>query len=76
MGFRLTPQENSFYDLFAKSASYLVLGSRELTTLLGVEHSEREAVATRMREIEHLGRRGDPRDHPQGEQLVHHAVRP
>ena len=53
MGFRLTPQENSFYDLFAKSASYLVLGSRELTTLLGVEHSEREAVATRMREIEH-----------------------
>ena len=53
MGFRLTPQENSFYDLFAKSASYLVLGSRELTTLLGVDPSEREAVATRMREIEH-----------------------
>ena len=53
MGFRLTPQENSFYDLFAKSASYLVLGSRELTTLLGVPHSEREAVASRMREIEH-----------------------
>ena len=53
MGFRLTPQENSFYDLFAKSASYLVLGSRELTTLLGVDPSERDAVATRMREIEH-----------------------
>ncbi len=53
MGFRLTPQENSFYDLFAKSASYLVQGSRELTTILGVEPSEREAVATRMREIEH-----------------------
>ena len=53
MGFRLTPQENSFYELFAKSASYLVLGSRELTTLLGVDPSEREAVATRMREIEH-----------------------
>lgn len=53
MGFRLTPQENSFYDLFAKSASYLVLGSRELTTLLGVPQSERDAVATRMREIEH-----------------------
>jgi len=53
VGFRLTPQENSFYDLFAKSASYLVLGSRELTTLLGVDPSEREAVATRMREIEH-----------------------
>ncbi|WP_406832454.1 DUF47 family protein [Pedococcus sp. KACC 23699] len=53
MGFRLTPQENSFYDLFAKSASYLIDGSRELTTILGVAPSEREAVAARMREIEH-----------------------
>ena len=53
MGFRLTPQENSFYDLFAKSASFLVDGARELTTILGVEPSEREAVAARMREIEH-----------------------
>jgi len=53
VGFRLTPQENSFYDLFAKSASYLIDGSRELTTILGVAHSEREAVAARMREIEH-----------------------
>ena len=53
MGFRLTPQENSFYDLFAKSASHLVDGSRELTKLLGVDHSEREDVAARMREIEH-----------------------
>ena len=53
MGFRLTPQENSFYDLFAKSASHLVDGSRELTKLLGVDHAEREDVAARMREIEH-----------------------
>jgi uncharacterized protein len=53
VGFRLTPQENSFYDLFAKSASYLIDGSRELTTILGVPHSERESVAARMREIEH-----------------------
>ena len=53
MGFRLTPQDNSFYDLFAKSASFLVDGARELTTILGVEPSEREAVAARMREIEH-----------------------
>ena len=53
MGFRLTPQENSFYDLFAKSASYLVDGSRELTTILGAPISEREAIAARMREIEH-----------------------
>jgi len=53
VGFRLTPQENSFYDLFAKSASHLVEGSRELTTILGVDASEREPVAARMREIEH-----------------------
>jgi uncharacterized protein len=53
VGFRLTPQENSFYDLFAKSAAYLIDGSRELTTILGVAHHEREAVAMRMREIEH-----------------------
>ncbi|MGA8979034.1 MAG: DUF47 family protein [Pedococcus sp.] len=53
MGFRLTPQENSFYDLFAKSASYLVDGTRELTTILGIAHNERDVVAARMREIEH-----------------------
>jgi predicted phosphate transport protein (TIGR00153 family) len=53
VGFRLTPQENSFYDLFAKSASHLVEGSRELTTVLGVDEAEREVVAARMREIEH-----------------------
>ena len=53
MAFRLTPQENSFYDLFAESASHLVRGSRELTTLLGVPQADREPVAKRMREIEH-----------------------
>jgi uncharacterized protein len=53
VAFRLTPQENSFYDLFAQSASHLVRGSRELTTLLGVPQEEREPVAKRMREIEH-----------------------
>jgi predicted phosphate transport protein (TIGR00153 family) len=53
VGFRLTPQENSFYDLFAKSASYLVEGARELTTILGAAPGEREAIAARMRDIEH-----------------------
>jgi len=53
VGFRLTPQENSFYDLFATSASYLVDGSRELTTILGAEAGERDAIAARMRDIEH-----------------------
>jgi len=53
MRFRLTPKDSSFYDLFATSAGHLVEGARELTNLLGVERSEREAVAARMRDIEH-----------------------
>jgi len=53
VGFRLTPKDNSFFDLFAVSASHLVDGAKELTNLLGVEHSEREAVALRMQDIEH-----------------------
>jgi predicted phosphate transport protein (TIGR00153 family) len=53
VGFRLTPQENSFYDLFATSASYLVEGARELTKMLGADGQEREDIAARMREIEH-----------------------
>jgi predicted phosphate transport protein (TIGR00153 family) len=50
---RLTPQNTSFYGLFATSAKHLVDGARELTTLLGADISEREAIAERMRDIEH-----------------------
>jgi len=53
MRFRLTPKDTSFYALFGTSAEHLVEGSKELTRLLGVEHSEREAAAARMRDIEH-----------------------
>jgi predicted phosphate transport protein (TIGR00153 family) len=53
VGFRLTPQDNSFYDMFAKSAAFLVEGSRELTKMLGAGVGERESIAARMREIEH-----------------------
>jgi predicted phosphate transport protein (TIGR00153 family) len=53
VGFRLTPKDDSFFDLFAVSASHLVDGAKELTNLLGVEHSEREAVAARLQDIEH-----------------------
>lgn len=53
MGFRLTPQENSFYELFATLAGHLLDGAHELTNLLSVEHSERDAIASRMRDIEH-----------------------
>jgi predicted phosphate transport protein (TIGR00153 family) len=53
VGFRLTPQDNSFFELFAALARHLVDGAHELTNLLAVEHSEREAVASRIRDIEH-----------------------
>jgi predicted phosphate transport protein (TIGR00153 family) len=53
VGFRFTPKESSFYELFATSARHLVDGAHELTNLLGVEYSERAAVAARMRDIEH-----------------------
>jgi predicted phosphate transport protein (TIGR00153 family) len=53
MRFSLTPKDSSFYDLFATSASHLVEGARELTNLLGVDRSERETAAARMRDIEH-----------------------
>ena len=53
MGFRVTPHNTTFYDLFATSASHLVDGARELTKLLGAEPSERETVASRMQDLEH-----------------------
>jgi hypothetical protein len=53
VGFHLTPHEDSFFELFATLADHLVDGAHELTSLVGVEHSERGAVASRMRDIEH-----------------------
>src|SRR5450759_840374 len=53
MRFRLTPKDSSFYELFTTSAEHLIEGSKELTRLLGVERSEREAAAGRMRDLEH-----------------------
>ena len=53
MGFRFTPQNDSFYELFATSAAHLIDGSRELTKILGAGVGERESIAERMREIEH-----------------------
>jgi predicted phosphate transport protein (TIGR00153 family) len=52
VGFRLTPSDPSFFELFAASAQQLVEGSRELTTLLGADADEREVVLKRMHEIE------------------------
>jgi uncharacterized protein len=51
--FRLTPQDTSFYDLFATSAGHLVDGSAILTQVLGADRSDREALAGKMRDAEH-----------------------
>lgn len=55
MGLRLTPQETSFYSLFARSASLLVEATRELTKLLEVDPAERQPIADRLKELEHEG---------------------
>jgi uncharacterized protein len=52
---RLTPQETSFYDMFAVSADNLVVGAKLLTELLGAAPSARPEVAERMRAAEHAG---------------------
>jgi predicted phosphate transport protein (TIGR00153 family) len=51
--FRLTPQDTSFYDLFARSANHLVDGSALLTQLVGADAGAREVLAKRMRDSEH-----------------------
>ena len=53
MGFRVTPHNSSFYDLFAQSATHLVDGARQLTKLMGAERSEREFFAAAMTDLEH-----------------------
>lgn len=56
MAFRLTPKEDSFYDLFGISAEHLVTAAKELTNLLAMpDAASRRAVAERMHELEHLG---------------------
>jgi len=54
VAFRLTPREDSFYDLFAISATHLVSGARELTNLLAADTPEvRSLVVQKMRDLEH-----------------------
>jgi predicted phosphate transport protein (TIGR00153 family) len=56
VAFRLTPKEDSFYDLFAVSASHLVDAAKELTNLLAVQDPDSaRAVVERMHDLEHLG---------------------
>ena len=53
MGFRLTPQDTSFFTLFTAQAQLLVDATRELTRFLEVDPSKRQIVADRLKELEH-----------------------
>ncbi|MBM6545244.1 DUF47 domain-containing protein [Janibacter sp. YIM B02568] len=53
MGFRVTPQDNTFFDLLARSAAHSVEGAEQLTELLAAPHAERAAIAKRLGDIEH-----------------------
>ncbi len=55
MRFRLTPRETSFYDMFATSASNLVVGAQLLKELLGATDGDRERIREKMRAAEHQG---------------------
>jgi predicted phosphate transport protein (TIGR00153 family) len=52
VGFRLTPQDPSFFELYAASARRLVEASAELTALLGADQAEREEILGRIHDIE------------------------
>jgi predicted phosphate transport protein (TIGR00153 family) len=52
--FRLTPREDSYYDMFADSANNLVTGARLLVELIS-DGTNREAIAEKMRACEHAG---------------------
>lgn len=52
---RLTPRDNTFFDLLAESAEQLVLGANILTQIIGEDNGERKKLYKRMSQIEHAG---------------------
>ena len=53
MALRLRPTDTSFYDLFTTSAQHLVTGAGLLTEMIS-DGADREVIAKRMREAEHV----------------------
>ncbi len=53
MRLRLTPRDNSYFDLFAASAQHLIVGANLLAEMLGADRSERKAIGKRLAEAEH-----------------------
>lgn len=54
MRLRLTPRENSYYDLFADLAQHLVTGANLLSEMLGADRPARKEIGKRFAEAEHL----------------------
>ena len=53
MRLKLTPRDNTFFDLLAESAQHLVTGANLLRDLLGADRSARKAIFQRINEAEH-----------------------
>lgn len=53
MRFRLTPRDETFFDLFATQAAHLVTGANLLAELLGQDREGRERVGLLLRDAEH-----------------------
>lgn len=53
MRLRLTPRNESFFDMLSTTASHLVTGSEVLARLVRAEPADRKALAKQMRSIEH-----------------------
>jgi len=51
---RLTPREDSFFQLFAEAANNLTIAARLMVDLIS-DTSDREQIAEKMRACEHLG---------------------
>ena len=53
--FRLTPRDDSFFELFASTGKILVEATTVLTEVIGSDQARREVLAQRMEEIDHRG---------------------
>ena len=53
MRLKLTPRDNTFFDLLTESAQHLVVGANLLRDLIPAERSARKAIFQRINEAEH-----------------------
>jgi len=53
VGFRLTPRDDTLYELFARAARLLADAAHELTSVFGADADERVEIAERVHALEH-----------------------